>query len=267
MDPITIAMLAAQLGPAVMQFFKGRKQAKQGNALGEGLVDPVYNIPASATTALASAQDQARNMSLPGATNLQNKIDQGTANATSSVLRASRSPLDALSAITQIQGNNLDNQSELGYRTAQNYNSNQGMLRQQLGMMAGFEDKKWTNDVLNRFLRDSAAASALKNAGTTNQYNAVKTGFNAIGSVGGMAREDANLDKILKSFSAGGTNTGGAFDKYNTGSAEQPESGLQTPQTAGFTGPSSPGYKPEDLQGILDYFKTGGSMSYNPMFG
>jgi hypothetical protein len=177
MDPATIAMLVAQLGPAAMQFFQGRKQMRQGKDLASRTTDPIYNIPASQVAALAGAQANASSREISGQTALQDMLNQGTANATSDILRTARSPLDALSALNSVTAGNQQKQLELGFQAAQDYQNRQRELRSEQHAMAGFEDKKWTNDVLNKFLRDSAAASALQNAGMVNQYQGVKGAF------------------------------------------------------------------------------------------
>jgi len=182
LDPATIALLVAQLGPAAIQFFQGVKQKKAGDALAKGIKDPIMPIPASAQEALANAERNASSRYMPGQTNLQTQLNQGTANTTSDVLRTARSPQDALAALTSIHATNQKGQNEIGFQAAQNFNARQADLRGQQGIMSGWESKKWENDVLNRFNRDSAAASALRNAGIRNKYEGAKAGFNAVGS-------------------------------------------------------------------------------------
>jgi hypothetical protein len=195
MDPITIAMLGAQLVAPTMQFIQGRKQGKQADELSKNLTDPVYNIPSSAEAALANAEAMARSRYMPGQTAFQNRIEQSTANAMGDVMRFSRSPQDAMSAITAIGAKNNDMELDLASRAAMDYQNRQGDLRQQQGIMAGYEDKKWTNDVLNKFLRDSAAASALENASIRNKYEAVKGGANALGTfLPSLRKEDEEED-------------------------------------------------------------------------
>jgi hypothetical protein len=95
MSPEIIAQLVAQLGPAAMQFFQGRKQKREGDAMAKNIVDPKFDIPDSAEAALANAERNASSRYMPGQTNLQTQLNQGTANTTSDVLRTARSPQDA----------------------------------------------------------------------------------------------------------------------------------------------------------------------------
>ena len=195
MDPATIALLVAQLGPAAIQFFQGVKQKKAGDALAKGIKDPIMPIPASAQEALANAERNASSRYMPGQTNLQTQLNQGTANTTSDVLRTARSPQDALAALTSIHATNQKGQNEIGFQAAQNFNARQADLRGQQGIMSGWESKKWENDVLNRFNRDSAAASAMRNAGIINKYQGAKAGFNALGTMaGGMGEPKERPD-------------------------------------------------------------------------
>ena len=115
---------------------------------------------------------------MSGQTALQDQLNQGTANAMSDILRTGRSPQDVLSAMTTINARNQNNQLTLGFQAAQDYQNRQRELRGEQHMMAGFEDKKWTNDVLNKFLRDSAAAPALRNGGMNNLYQGMKGAAN-----------------------------------------------------------------------------------------
>lgn len=191
-DPISAAMLGLQLAAPTMQMIRGIKQGKQADKLSENLTDPVYNIPSSAEAALANAQAMARSRYMPGQTALQNRIEQSTANAMGDVMRFSRSPQDAMSAITAIGARNNDMELDLASKSAMDYQNRQRELRQQQGIMAGYEEKKWTNDVRDKFLRDSAAASALENASIRNKYEAVKGGVNAVGTfVGGLKTGNA----------------------------------------------------------------------------
>lgn len=229
-DPISIAMLAAQLAAPTMQMIRGVKQGRQADELTENLTDPVYNIPSSAEAALANAKAMASSRYMPGQTALQNRIEQGTANAMSDVMRFSRSPQDALSAITAIGARNNDLELDLASTAAMDYQNRQRELRQQQGVMAGYQDKKWTNDVLNKFLRDSAAASALENASIRNKYEAVKGGVNAVGTFMGNLK----------------TNGGGTTTDMGTIST-----GLEPINSVGTQAMQVPQSNPMDTQGLM----------------
>lgn len=220
-----IASLIAQFGPAVMQFIQGHKQSKMASEMAKDIHDPIYQIPQAAQEGLANARVNAESRYMPGQTNLQNQLDQGTANSTSDVLRTSRSPQDALGALVSINANNQAGQQQIGFQSANNYNQRQGDLRGALQMMSGYQDKKWTNDVLNKFLRDSAATSALRNAGMNNQYQGVKGAANAIGSMGmggfGGGPKSTSFStgyepqqQIMPQMQTADTASGGGFQSY-----------------------------------------------------
>lgn len=181
MEPATIAMLVAQLGPAALQLIQGIKQKNQGDAMAQGITDPMYKIPEAQKESLALARSNASSRYMAGQTNLENRLDQSTANTTSDVLRGSRSSQDVLSALVGLQGQTMAGEQEIGFRASQDFNDRQGILRNELATMAGFQDKEWTNNVLNKFLRDSAAASAMRRGGIENTYQGAKRGFNAFG--------------------------------------------------------------------------------------
>lgn len=269
MDPATIAMLVAQLGPAAMQFFQGRKQLREGRELAANTSDPIYNIPASQIAALAGAEKNASSRYISGQTALQDMLNQGTANAASDIIKTGRSSLDVLSALTTVNAGNQQKQLELGFQASQDYENRQRELRGEQRAMATFEDKKWTNDVLNKFLRDSSAASALQNAGMVNQYQGAKAGFNALGSFGSMG----GFDGIGAPKSAP---AGDVFSNLNMSQIEQPApSTLQAPTMTNPTPPQfSPaqvnqawqGINPEQYNSMLEFFKAGGYSNFTPSF-
>jgi len=254
-------MLVAQLGPAAMQFFQGRKQKREGDAMAKNIVDPKFDIPDSAEAALANAERNASSRYMPGQTNLQTQLNQGTANTTSDVLRTARSPQDVLAALTSIHATNQKGQNEIGFQAAQNFNQRQADLRGQQGIMSGWENKRWENDVLNKFLRDSSAASALKNAGIRNKYEGAKAGFNALGSVAG---------------SVGGLRlgTGGAEGAMpSMADIEQPApSEIQQPSFAtpdfntNMGGVNTGNMTPQMIQSLMQFLQSGGNTQYNPSF-
>jgi hypothetical protein len=249
MDPITIGMLAAQLGPAAMQLIQGINQKQQGDAMAANIKDPIYNIPEAQKESLALARTNASSRYMPGQTNLQNRLDQGTANITSDVLRTSRSSQDALAALMGVNAQNLAGEQEIGFRSAQDFNERQSILRNELAQMAAFQDKKWTNDVLNRFLRDSAAASAMRNAGITNTYQGAKAGFNALG----MAAQGGLF---------GGTKSTAATGGWLASEIPQTSLGSMTPASGSGMGI----FTPEQENALLEFIKSGGTNIYNNPF-
>lgn len=202
MTPQMIAMLVAQLGPAAIQMIQGFKQSQQAKELAPKS-DPIYNIPESQKLSLANAQSNASSRNMAGYTNMQNMLGQNMANTTNNIFRASTSSQDALGALLAANNQGLQGQQEIGFRNATDYNQRQAIVRDELGTMAQYEDKKWTNDVLNKFLRDSAASSALANAGMVNQYQGAKGAFNTLGLAA-----DLGAFKSADATGGGGGGTG-----------------------------------------------------------
>lgn len=256
MEPATIAMLVTQLGPAALQLIQGIKQKNQGDAMAGGITDPMYKIPEAQKESLALARSNASSRYMAGQTNLENRLDQSTANTTSDVLRGSRSSQDVLSALVGLQGQNMAGEQEIGFRASQDFNDRQGILRNELAQMAGFQDKEWTNNVLNKFLRDSAAASAMRNAGMNDTYQGAKQGFNAFGiaALGGL------FDGIggTKSTPATGGGLGVEVPQtaFSSGSPTLSGSGMNTYSGGTLT--------QQQIQSLVEAINTGGSTTYNP---
>jgi hypothetical protein len=195
-----------QLTPEIFRLIQGIKQTREGKRIAAGLQDPVYDIPDSAEESLAAARAMTASRYISGQTNLQNQLDQNTANVTSDIMRSAQSSGDILGALTAVNANNQAGQNQIAFQAAQDYRSRMSDFRGALDMMAGFEDKKWTNDILNKFLRDSAAASALTNAGMHNTY----------GSIKGMANAGSSLVNSLATKQGGGDNDSDVLSNSNT---------------------------------------------------
>jgi len=180
MDPLTIAALIQGI-PALAQGVTGVVQGIQGRNAKDNLVNPTYAPPQSAVDALGNARNQSYSMSMAGQGNMQNELEQRNASSVSDVLAGASSGVDALAALTAINRNTLGAQNQIGFQAANDYQRRQAELRQQLNNMAGYEDKAFEINTMQPFLRDSAAASALTNAGMVNTYQGIK-GLSNVGS-------------------------------------------------------------------------------------
>ena len=178
MDPMTLASLI-QAVPAVAQGIVGVVQGIKGNKMGRDLKDPFYEPPQAATQALGNARNASYSRNMAGQGNLQNEIEQRNASSVSDVLAGATSGVDALAALTAINKNTLNSQNQLGFQSARDYEGRQRELRGQLNNYAGYQDKQFEINTMQPFLRDAAAASALKNAGLTNAYQGLKGAANA----------------------------------------------------------------------------------------
>lgn len=166
--------LAAQLVPSAIQLGTGVIQGIQGRRMARDIVDPLMEIPGSATQALGNAQTLAQQKYMAGYGDLQNELDLETAAATGDVMQGATSGAEALAAITGINRNNQRTQTQIGFANARDKMGRQADYRGELGNMANWEQLKWKKNVEDKFLRDAAAASALRNAGMHNTYQGVK---------------------------------------------------------------------------------------------
>lgn len=231
MGPAQIAMLVAQLGPQVYQFVQGVKQMKEGKALAAKLQDPVMPIPQSASELVGMARQNAASRMMSGQGNLEARIDRQVANASSDAVRGATSSQDLLGAVQGINDRAMNQENDVAFQAANDYQRRQSELRGSLQFMSGLEQQKWTNDVLNKFLRDSAAASALQNAGMRNKYEGFKGGM---GTLGGFAGN--NSQEINKFF----TDLDFSGKPKNTSAADPSGFGVQDEVTGGFS--TTPSY-------------------------
>jgi hypothetical protein len=186
MDPMTMMMLAKGVSsgiPALTQAGIGIWQNKKANDLMENLVDPVYEIPEAAKDSLSLARNNAGSRMMSGQTQAQQMLDQNYANTSEDIMEAAGSSNDALGALVKANANMQGSQNELSMKAAQDYEKRQLDLTRALAMMAGYEDKKFQVDVIDKFNRDSTAASAFKNAAINNIFDATKTASGAAGDM------------------------------------------------------------------------------------
>lgn len=192
LDPFTI-MALAQLAPAVAQGIQGMVQDRKANKLSEGLEDPNMPIPPAAKEALDIARANASSRYMSGQLANQAKLDTQLANIMGSITQNSRSPQDAIAALTMLGAQGQQQQLALGADVARDYERRQADLRGELHNMQGWENKQWETNVMEPFLRDAAAASAMRNAGINNMYQGLKGVAGAAGTYG--------MGKLLKSNS------------------------------------------------------------------
>jgi hypothetical protein len=154
--------------PALIQTGAGAAQTIKGNRMGRGLTDPTMPIPKSAQDALALARLRAGQSVLPGEEQYLNDIAQVMAGAQYGINQGATSSGQALGSTLNAFGQQMKALQDLQRMRAQNINQNQRDLQGALGTMAGYEQNKWTNDVLNPFLRKSQAAQSMVGAGLQN---------------------------------------------------------------------------------------------------
>jgi len=189
LDPMTAMMLAKGISsgvPALAQAGLGVWQGIQGKKMSENLVDPVYDIPDSAKESLGLARVNAGSRMMSGQTQAQQMLDQNYANTSEDIMEAAGTSNDALGALVKANANMQGSQNELSMKAANDYERRQQDLTRALAMMAGYEDKAFKINVLDKFERDSSAASAMKNAAINNVFGGIKTASNAAGDIVSM---------------------------------------------------------------------------------
>lgn len=173
------AMSLISAVPSAAQGITALLQNRQANKIADGLQDPNYQIPAEYGQVLGNARALATQKYMSGYTDMQNQLDQNTAGATSDILNAATTSADALGAITNLNRNNQQVESQIGAQNAQALEGRQAQLRQALALMGSQREKQFQINSLDQFNRDAAAASALKHAAITNAYQGIKGLSNA----------------------------------------------------------------------------------------
>lgn len=247
-DPFTI-MALAQAVPAVAQGVQGMVQNRKSNKLSEGLEDPNMPIPPAAKEALDIARANASSRYMSGQLANQAKLDTQLSNIMGSITQNSRSPQDAIAALTMLGAQGQQQQLGLGADVARDYERRQADLRGELHNMQGWENKQWETNVMEPFLRDAAAASAMKNAGINNMYQGLKGAAGAAGTYG----------------------MGKYIDGLKTKDVTTPITPTPTAKPATqTTGVSSPSYStPTGTQidpKILEFFQNGAGIGNTSMF-
>lgn len=242
-DPFTI-MALAQAVPAVAQGVQGMVQNRKSNKLSEGLEDPNMPIPPAAKEALDIARANASSRYMSGQLANQAKLDSQLANIMGSITQNSRSPQDAIAALTMLGAQGQQQQLGLGADAARDYERRQADLRGELHNMQGWENKQWETNVMEPFLRDAAAASAMKNAGINNMYQGLKGAAGAAGTYGMGKYIDGLKTKDVTTTPAANTT---------------PTESVKTPS---YSGPNGTQIDPK----IIEFLQNGAGIGNTSMF-
>jgi hypothetical protein len=197
-DPISMAAMSAI--PAVIQGVTGLVQSQRSKNILKNLQRPTYAIPEAQTQALNRSKNLASSMNMAGQANVQQRLDQTSANALYDINQNSSSGVEALAALSGVYSNQMGQENQLGLNAAQDYERRQAMVGNELNKYAGFQDKAWDYNVNQPFQEKAAAAQALGEAGMRNKYEGMKGVVGA--GVMGMKMQNANEDNAnwLKAF-------------------------------------------------------------------
>lgn len=140
---------------------------------------PEYEIPAAAQEELALSRMQA-NGRMPGVNYAEQRIGQNSAQAGYNLNRAATNPNQILNGLASIQMN--ANVASRGLLQAESSDAirRDSNLRRSLGVMAGYQNRKWELDKLNPFLDAARTKSALIGGGLQNLSNGVGQGLSGL---------------------------------------------------------------------------------------
>lgn len=197
--------------PALAQAGLGVYQGIKANKMQQGLEDPNYQVPDAVDKSIAMYADRANTNTMVGYDNAVQKLDQGMANTTSDILTAAGSGGDALGALVKANASNQSALNDLSYQNAKAVDSYDMDLINAVAGRAAWEDKQFQVNVLDKFNRDSAAVSALKNAAIQNTFGGVKSLASTVSNTMSMGAADQQGLYGNRSAS-GGVDTGVATD-------------------------------------------------------
>lgn len=199
-------MLASQAIPAIAKFAKAGHQANQAKKLAK-TERPKYDIPEAVKQAVASARLQAGNTQLPGQNLAEQKLGQNTSNAIAELKNVSNNPNDLATNVARLYQGQMGQQNNLNIAAAQNFNDNQGMLRDQLGMLGQYQDKEWDINKFQPYKNNMAASSALREGAYRNAMSGVTDVASGLSGYGNMQFQQTQLDKLIAAGKTP-TNTG-----------------------------------------------------------
>lgn len=171
--------LAALALPSLIQGGVGIAQLAKGASMKPER--PEYEVPESATEALANAKYVASQTALPGADIFRSALRENMANSIFSLTQAATSPTQILEGVTKMNEQYANQEQQLAMQGAQNYYNNQGELRSELNTMAAREDQKWVANEYNPWLMDMERKQALMEGGISNISGGVTGALNLTG--------------------------------------------------------------------------------------
>ena len=169
MDPMT-GLMIANLASSGIQAGVGAWQTKQAKDILADLDRPIQKTPESATKSVKMYESMT-GKNAPGYSAAIENIDAGTARTARAIRGSAGSSQEALQALLSLDAQNKDSFRGLD---AQNDSFQQRMMElygSGLNMLAGYEQDNFDWNEKSKFLEETAAASALTNAGIVNKVN------------------------------------------------------------------------------------------------
>ncbi len=195
-------LTAAAIAGGVNSLFKigeGISQNAKANKIARTNKRPWMEIPSEVSQGLNNAKYVAAQTKLPGQDLIEQKIGSSFANYANALEKVSPSTGTTLNDLSMGYQNNLNKLADLGIAGAENWQQNQGVLRNELNNMADWQQKKFMYNFDEPYRIKAATASALKGAGMQN-INAGIT--DAAGTVANYANMNnyANMKSMDNSF-------------------------------------------------------------------
>lgn len=165
--PITTAIIAGTIaaGKGVQSLIRANRAKKEAERLGKGLKDPKYTMPQELMQSYDAAKAMPVSRNMPGYGAIQNQIGLQQSSALGDIQKYGTG-LDAVAAMTNLGAQGMQSQQALGIQNAQNYQSQLENRQQNMAnigsQLAQYRGEEYTQNVLNPFLRTSAAISALR---------------------------------------------------------------------------------------------------------
>lgn len=185
--------------PAIMQFIQGIKQQGQADELGQ-IQRPTRTVPPAVQEMINRSRILAGQTKAPGADILENKLLSTSAAGVNDIKNTASSSSSALSAITNLYGNQMGGLNDLSIR---NQDYSQQMMEQLLGnlnVLGGEQNKNFDYNFADPNDNAKKAESALRYGADKNKYNAVN---NLAGNTTG-AMDTGDLMSQLTALLGGG---------------------------------------------------------------
>lgn len=208
----TLMMMLPELlkiGQGISQNIKSSQYAKTA--------PPDYEIPQAATQALNSAMSQASQTQLPGQGLAEEKMGAQLSTGISASEKSTDSPASILGQVAKMVSGQNQATAGMTEQAAQNWQDNQGALRQQLMSMAGEQKEQWQWDKQAPYTAAMDAAKSLQNAGQQNVMSGL-TGVSNTGMAGAMAglfkNQNGNSPMGNASGGSGGFDPNSVMQQY-----------------------------------------------------
>lgn len=178
--------------PAVMQIVQGISQGIKADELG-AVKRPNREVPPAVQEMINRARILSSQTKAPGADVLENRLVSSTAAGVNDINQLASSPSSALSAVSNLYGNQMQGQQDLSIR---NQDYNQQMQQQLLGLLpqlAEEQNKNWEWNKADPYMQAKAAESALYYGRDNNFQQGAK---NLVGNITGAMDTSSILEQI-----------------------------------------------------------------------